>query len=106
MDITVERNAFGRQVDSFEADLDIAGIEGGPLCAIFIRAPIIRRVGRGVDVLASLDDGTIVAAREGRLLATSFHPELTDDRRMHGLFLQMVAEAKAASATPAPRARR
>ena len=99
MDITVERNAFGRQVDSFEADLDIAGIEGGPLCAIFIRAPIIRRAGRGVDVLASLDDGTIVAAREGRLLATSFHPELTDDRRVHGLFLQMVAEAKAASAT-------
>ena len=99
MDITVERNAFGRQVDSFEADLDIAGIAGGPLCAVFIRAPIIRRAGRGVDVLASLDDGTIVAAREGRLLATSFHPELTDDRRVHGLFLQMVAEAKAASAT-------
>ena len=106
MDITVERNAFGRQVDSFEADLDIAGIEGGPLCAIFIRAPIIRRAGRGVDVLASLDDGTIVAAREGRLLATSFHPELTDDRRMHGLFLQMVADAKAASATVSPRVRR
>ncbi len=104
MDITVERNAFGRQIDSFEADLDIAGIEGGPLCAVFIRAPIIRRAGRGVDVLASLEDGTIVAAREGRLLATSFHPELTDDRRVHGLFLQMVAEAKAASATP--RARR
>ena len=104
MDITVERNAFGRQIDSFEADLDIAGIEGGPLCAIFIRAPIIRRAGRGVDVLASLEDGTIVAVREGRLLATSFHPELTADRRMHGLFLQMVAEAKAASATP--RARR
>lgn len=100
MDITVERNAFGRQIDSFEADLDIAGIEGGPLCAIFIRAPIIRRAGRGVDVLASLEDGTIVAVREGRLLATSFHPELTADRRMHGLFLQMVAEAKAASATP------
>ena len=99
MDITVERNAFGRQVDSFEADLDITGIEGGPLCAIFIRAPIIRRAGRGVDVLASLDDGTIVAARQARLLATSFHPELTDDRRVHGLFLQMVAEAKAASAT-------
>ena len=106
MDITVERNAFGRQVDSFEADLDIAGIAGGPLCAVFIRAPIIRRAGRGVDVLASLDDGTIVAAREGRLLATSFHPELTDDRRMHGLFLEMVAEAKAASAAPRPRARR
>lgn len=103
MDITVERNAFGRQVDSFEADLDVAGIEGEPLRAIFIRAPIIRRAGRGVQVLASLEDGTIVAAREGRLLATSFHPELTDDRRMHGLFLQMVEEA---SAAPQPRARR
>ncbi len=99
MDITVERNAFGRQVDSFEADLDIAGIEGAPLRAIFIRAPVIRRTGRGVDVLASLEDGTVVAAREGRLLATSFHPELTDDRRVHGLFLEMVEEDAAASAS-------
>lgn len=99
MDITVERNAFGRQVDSFEADLSIAGIEGAPLRAIFIRAPVIRRTGRGVDVLASLEDGTVVAAREGRLLATSFHPELTDDRRVHGLFLEMVEEATAASAS-------
>lgn len=96
MDITVERNAFGRQVDSFEADLDIAGIDGEPLRAVFIRAPIIRRAGRGVQVLASLEDGTIVAAREGRLLATSFHPELTDDHRMHGLFVQMVEDATAA----------
>jgi 5'-phosphate synthase pdxT subunit len=99
MDITVERNAFGRQVDSFEADLDVAGIEGAALRAIFIRAPIIRRTGRGVDVLASLEDGTVVAARQGRLLATSFHPELTDDRRVHGLFLEMVEEAAAASAS-------
>lgn len=99
MDITVERNAFGRQVDSFEADVDVAGIEGARLRAIFIRAPVIRRTGRGVDVLASLDDGTVVAAREGRLLATSFHPELTDDRRVHGLFLKMVEEAAAASAS-------
>ena len=99
MDITVERNAFGRQVDSFEADLSIAGIEGAPLRAIFIRAPVIRRTGRGVDVLASLEDGTVVAAREGRLLATSFHPELTDDRRVHGLFLEMVEEDAAASAS-------
>lgn len=95
MDITVERNAFGRQVDSFEADLKVVGIEGDPVHAVFIRAPIIERAGRGVAVLATLKDGTIVAAREGRLLATSFHPELTDDRRFHGLFLQMVAEAAA-----------
>lgn len=95
MDITVERNAFGRQVDSFEADLKVVGIEGDPVHAVFIRAPIIERAGRGVAVLATLKDGTIVAAREGRLLATSFHPELTDDRRIHGLFLQMVAEAAA-----------
>ena len=102
MDITVERNAFGRQVDSFEANLTVAGIEGVPVRAIFIRAPIIRRAGRGVAVLAALKDGTIVAARQGRLLATSSHPEPTEDRRMHGLFLQMVAEAAAARATPAP----
>lgn len=100
MDITVERNAFGRQADSFEADIEVAGIEGPPLRAVFIRAPVIRRAGRSVTVLATLDDGTIVAAREGRLLATSFHPELTDDRRMHGLFLQMVAEAAGARAVP------
>ncbi len=100
MDITVERNAFGRQVDSFEADLKVAGIDGAPVHAVFIRAPIIERAGRGVTVLATLKDGTIVAAREGRLLATSFHPELTDDRRIHGLFLQMVAEARRAPAPP------
>ena len=102
MDITVERNAFGRQVDSFEADLKVEGIEGVPVHAIFIRAPIIQRAGRGVAVLATLKDGTIVAAREGHLLATSFHPELTEDRRMHGLFLQMVAEAVASRATSVP----
>jgi pyridoxal 5'-phosphate synthase pdxT subunit len=107
MDITVERNAFGRQVDSFEADLDIAGVEGGPLRAVFIRAPIIRRAGRGVTVLAALEDGTVVAAREGRLLATSFHPELTPDRRLHGLFLQMVRESSAPAESARPtRARR
>lgn len=102
MDITVERNAFGRQVDSFEAGVQVAGIEGAPMHAIFIRAPIIRRAGRGVTVLATLEDGAIVAAREGHLLATSFHPELTEDRRMHGLFLQMVAAAAASRPAPAP----
>lgn len=92
MDMTVDRNAFGRQVDSFEADLEIEGIEGPPLRAIFIRAPVIRRVGSGVQVLASLSGGRIVAARQGNLLATSFHPELTDDDRLHGLFVQICAE--------------
>jgi len=85
----VERNVFGRQVDSFEADLAIAGIGPEPFHAVFIRAPRIASVGPGVTVLAALADGTIVAARQGRLLATSFHPELTDDRRLHQLFLSL-----------------
>jgi 5'-phosphate synthase pdxT subunit len=87
MDITVRRNAFGRQVDSFETDLVIAGLNGGPFHAVFIRAPIIEAAGPGVDVLARLENGTIVAARQGRLLATAFHPELTPDTRVHGLFV-------------------
>lgn len=90
MDMTVERNAFGRQVDSFEADLKIAGIGPEPFHAVFIRAPRIASVGPGVTVLASLDDGTIVAARQGRLLATSFHPELTKDHRLHEHFLSLI----------------
>jgi 5'-phosphate synthase pdxT subunit len=90
MDMTVERNAFGRQVDSFEADLAIAGIGPEPFHAVFIRAPRIASVGPGVTVLASLEDGTIVAARQGRLLATSFHPELTGDHRLHEHFLSLV----------------
>ena len=89
MDITVERNAFGRQVDSFEADLDVAGMKGGPFHAVFIRAPKITETGKGVEVLARLRDGTVVAAREGRLLATSFHPELTHDERFHRYFLAL-----------------
>ncbi|MEX2228436.1 MAG: pyridoxal 5'-phosphate synthase glutaminase subunit PdxT [Dehalococcoidia bacterium] len=93
MDMNVERNAFGRQIDSFEADLDVAGVEGGPVHAVFIRAPVIRSVGDGVEVLAALPDGRIVAARQGWLLATAFHPELTDDRRLHELFVSLVAEA-------------
>lgn len=98
MDITVERNAFGRQIDSFEADLQITGVEGGPLRAVFIRAPVITRAGDGVEVLARLPDGRIVAARQGHLLATSFHPELTHDPRMHGLFASMVEECAVAAA--------
>jgi 5'-phosphate synthase pdxT subunit len=87
MDITVERNAFGRQIDSFEADLDVEGLSGGPFHAVFIRAPKITRIGSAVTVLARLADGTVVAARDGNLLATSFHPELTHDERFHRLFL-------------------
>ena len=89
MNITVMRNAFGRQVDSFETGLQIAGLPDGPFPGVFIRAPFIEKVGRGVEVLARLRDGEIVAARQGKMLATSFHPELTDDTRFHGYFLEI-----------------
>ena len=87
MDISVERNAFGRQLESFEAELDVKGIPGEPYHAVFIRAPKITRTGRDVETIASLEDGTVVAARQGNLLATSFHPELTPDDRFHRYFL-------------------
>lgn len=87
MEISVHRNAFGRQIDSFEADLDIAGLEGGPFHAVFIRAPRIESVRFPARAIATLDDGTIVAARQDNLLATSFHPELTGDTRLHAFFL-------------------
>ena len=103
MDITVERNAFGRQVDSFETDLDIAPLKqaivrrnthgaaqsDGPYHAVFIRAPIIESVGPQASVLSALPDGRIVAAQQGKLLATSFHPELTPDLRFHAYFLSL-----------------
>lgn len=89
MDITVRRNAFGRQVDSFEADLEIPVLGDLPFHAVFIRAPVIERVGASVDVLASLDDGTAVAVRQGTLLATAFHPELTPDDRFHRYFMKL-----------------
>jgi 5'-phosphate synthase pdxT subunit len=89
MDITVERNAFGRQVDSFETDIDFKGVNSGPVRAVFIRAPIIQSVGEGVDVLA-VHEGRIIAARQGNLLVLAFHPELTDDLRIHTYFLSMV----------------
>ena len=89
MDMTVRRNAFGRQLDSFEADLDVRVLGPEPFHAVFIRAPLIEKVGGGVDVLSALDDGTIVAARQGNLLATSFHPELTHDGRFHDYFLKL-----------------
>ena len=93
MDIVVERNAFGRQVDSFEVDLKIPGVNGkdsdAPYHAVFIRAPLIESVGKGVEILSTLEDGRIVAARQGKLLATSVHPELTRDDRFHRYFLEM-----------------
>lgn len=91
LDVVVERNAFGPQINSFETDLDIAGLDGGPFRAVFIRAPAIASAGPGVDVLARLDDGRIVAARQGRLLATAFHPELTGDDRLHRWFVGLCA---------------
>jgi pyridoxal 5'-phosphate synthase pdxT subunit len=90
MDITVSRNAFGRQVDSFETELAVPALGEPPFHAVFIRAPLIEKCGKTVEVLASLDDGRIVAAREGQLLALAFHPELTADLRFHRYFLDMV----------------
>lgn len=93
MDITVARNAFGRQRESFETDLPIKGIDEN-VRAVFIRAPLIEKVGSGVEVLATYD-GQIVAAQQGHLLAASFHPELTDDFRLHSYFLDMVKQSLA-----------
>lgn len=93
MDLKVVRNAFGRQVDSFEADLRIPTLGERPFPAVFIRAPVVEGAGDGVEVLARLPDGRIVAARQGQLLATAFHPELTDDPRFHKLLLDMAERA-------------
>ncbi len=92
MDISIARNAYGRQVDSFEADLEIPGF-GAPLRAVFIRAPVIEKTGKGVQVLASLN-GTPVLARQGHLLVSSFHPELAPDDRVHRYFLEMIRAGK------------
>ena len=89
MDITVRRNAFGRQVNSFETNLHIKGLNGGPFPGIFIRAPLIESVNSNVKVLCRLDNGEIVAAQQNNLLATSFHPELTSDTRFHNYFGRM-----------------
>jgi pyridoxal 5'-phosphate synthase pdxT subunit len=91
MDITVNRNAFGRQVDSFEVDLVVPALGAEPFHAVFIRAPLVTETGDGVQVLARLDEGGIVAVRQGRWLATAFHPELTPDNRFHRYFLREVA---------------
>ncbi|RDI50566.1 pyridoxal phosphate synthase yaaE subunit [Nocardia mexicana] len=96
IDMTVRRNAFGRQVDSFETDLDFAGIDDGPMRAVFIRAPWVERVGDGVEVLAQVPSGPaqgrIVAVRQGGVVATSFHPEVTGDLRVHRMFVDSVRE--------------
>jgi len=94
LDVTVRRNAFGRQVDSFESELALQGIEGGPMHAVFIRAPWVEEAGAGVEILGRVvggtADGRIVAVRQGNLVATSFHPELTGDHRVHALFVEIV----------------
>ena len=94
LDVTVRRNAFGRQVDSFESQVEIEGVAGGPVHAVFIRAPWVEQAGEGVQVLGravgGAADGRIVAVRQGNLVATSFHPELTGDRRVHALFVDIV----------------
>jgi 5'-phosphate synthase pdxT subunit len=91
LDITVQRNAYGRQLDSFEADLEIPAIGGEPLHAVFIRAPVVSEVGPEVEVLARDPHGRPIAVRQGRVMATAFHPELTPDRRLHRLLLELVA---------------
>ncbi len=94
LDVTVRRNAFGRQVDSFESQVEVDGVAGGPVHAVFIRAPWVEQAGEGVQVLGRVvggpADGRIVAVRQGNLVATSFHPELTGDRRVHALFVDIV----------------
>jgi 5'-phosphate synthase pdxT subunit len=92
LDVTVERNAFGRQLDSFETDLAVPLLGDTPVHAVFIRAPVIESVGPGVDVIARLDDGRIVAVRERNIVATSFHPELAGETRFHRLIATMAAE--------------
>jgi 5'-phosphate synthase pdxT subunit len=91
IDITVERNAYGRQLDSFEADLAIPSLGDQPLHGVFIRAPVVSDVGPEVEVLARDPDGRAIAVRQGRVMATAFHPELTGDRRLHRLMLELIA---------------
>ena len=93
LDVTVRRNAFGRQVDSFESDIDLKGVDGPPFRAVFIRAPWVEQTGPAVEVLGTEPrTGRIVAVRQGPVLATSFHPELTRDGRIHQLFTEIVRE--------------
>jgi 5'-phosphate synthase pdxT subunit len=92
LDITVERNAYGRQLDSFEADLEIPSLGDEPLHGVFIRAPVVTEVGPDVEVLARDADGRPIAVRQDRVMATAFHPELTGDRRLHRLLLELIQQ--------------
>jgi 5'-phosphate synthase pdxT subunit len=92
LDVTVQRNAFGRQLDSFEAELPVPVLGDTPVHGVFIRAPIVDRTGPGVDILARLDDGRVVAVRERNLIATAFHPELAGETRFHRLLATMASE--------------
>ena len=92
LDVSVERNAFGRQLDSFETDLSVPMLGAQPVHGVFIRAPVVARTGPGVDILARLDDGRIVAVRERNIIATAFHPELAGETRFHRLVATMAAE--------------
>ncbi|CAB4346170.1 MAG: pyridoxal 5'-phosphate synthase glutaminase subunit PdxT [Actinobacteria bacterium] len=91
IDISVRRNAFGRQIDSFETDLSVIGLPESPVHAVFIRAPVVERVGPGVEILAAVEEGRPVACRQGNVLVTSFHPELSPDLRLHELFIKGMA---------------
>ena len=91
LDVTVERNAFGRQLDSFETELSVPLLGDTPVHAVFIRAPVVEEVGPGVEVLAQVEEGRPVACRQGKVLVTSFHPELSPDLRVHELFLRGLA---------------
>lgn len=102
LDVTVRRNAFGSQVDSFETDLAVPILGEPPVHAVFIRAPLVEEVGPGVETLAALEDGRVVAVREGNLLGTSFHPEVTGERRFHALLVQMIRDAGSIGAVLAP----
>lgn len=106
MDITVRRNAFGRQVDSFETDLDVEELGEAPFHGVFIRAPLIERVGPQVEVLAQLDDGTVVAAQQENLLVTAFHPELTADDRFHRYFVELALKVQAEGQESSSQSRR
>ncbi|HXH35149.1 MAG TPA: pyridoxal 5'-phosphate synthase glutaminase subunit PdxT [Plantibacter sp.] len=94
LDVSVRRNAFGSQLDSFETDLEIPVLGTPPVHAVFIRAPVVENAGPGVTALATLDDGRLVAVEQGNLLGTSFHPEVTGDTRFHSYFLDKVATAR------------
>jgi 5'-phosphate synthase pdxT subunit len=101
LDLHARRNAFGRQVSSFEADLSLAPLDGGPLRAVFIRAPWAEDLGDAVEVLAAID-GHAVALREGNVIAVSFHPEIADDERLHAWLAELAAERSVAVARPEP----